>query len=100
MNEAPATIKRAYRVRLYPTPAQADGLRRVCGTRRWVWNWALGSRRDAYRRDGTKLTDLPADSTSYVDIAPASGSYDYSVAAYNASGESKANVNAKTTNCQ
>ena len=56
MSEAPATIERAYRVRLYPTPAQADQLKRVCGTRRWVWNWALGSRRDAYRRDGTKLT--------------------------------------------
>ena len=56
MNEGLPTIERAYRVRLYPTPAQADGLRRVCGTRRWVWNWALGSRRDAYRRDGTKLT--------------------------------------------
>ena len=60
------------------------------------------SNEDGYRvyRDGTKLTDLPADSTSYVDIAPASGSYDYSVTAYNASGESKASVNAKTTNCQ
>ena len=56
MTDAPATIERAYRVRLYPTPAQADQLKRVCGTRRWVWNWALGSRRDAFRRDGTKLT--------------------------------------------
>lgn len=36
-----ATIERAYRVRLSPTPAQQRTLRRLFGARRFVWNWAL-----------------------------------------------------------
>ena len=55
MSEAPATIERAYRVRLYPTPTQAGALRRVCGARRWVWNWALAMRQAAFRADDTTL---------------------------------------------
>ena len=57
---------------------------------------------EGYRiyRDGEKLTDLPAGSTVYDDIAPAPGSYLYTVAAFNASGESPTNVTAETSNCQ
>ena len=57
---------------------------------------------EGYRiyRDGQKITDLPAGSTVYDDIAPSPGSYRYTVAAFNASGESPANVQAETTNCQ
>lgn len=57
---------------------------------------------DGFRiyRDGTKVTDLPAGSTSYDDLLAAPGSYAYAVAAFNASGESPANVTAETTNCQ
>lgn len=51
-------------------------------------------------RDGTKVTDLPAGSTSYDDLLSAPGSYAYVVAAFNSSGESPANVTAETTNCQ
>jgi hypothetical protein len=57
---------------------------------------------EGYRiyRDGDKLTDLPAGTTTYDDIAPAPGSYQYSVAAFNASGESPSKVTAETSNCQ
>jgi hypothetical protein len=57
---------------------------------------------DGYRiyRDGKKLTDLPAGSTTYDDVVPASGSYQYTVASFNLSGESPANVKAQTSNCQ
>lgn len=57
---------------------------------------------DGYRiyRDGAKLSDLPAGSTVYDDIAPAPGSYLYTVAAFNASGESTAKVTAETSNCK
>lgn len=51
-------------------------------------------------RDGAKITDLPAGSTSYSDIAPTSGSYQYTVAAFNADGESASKVQAETSNCQ
>lgn len=57
---------------------------------------------EGYRiyRDGEKLTDLPAGSTVYDDIAPSPGSYQYTVAAYNAGGESPTKVQAETSNCQ
>lgn len=57
---------------------------------------------DGYRiyRDGAKLADLPAAATVYDDIAPAPGSYLYTVAAFNASGESTAKVTAETSNCK
>lgn len=57
---------------------------------------------DGYRiyRDGAKLTDLPSNSTTYADIAPAPGSYKYTVAAFNLGGESPSNVVAETSNCQ
>lgn len=55
MSESPATIERAYRVRLYPKPAQARTLRRLLGARRFIWNWALRTKDEAWRADCTKL---------------------------------------------
>lgn len=57
---------------------------------------------DGFRiyRDGTKVTDLPAGTTTYDDLLSTPGSYTYAVAAFNSSGESPANVTAETTNCQ
>src|SRR5262249_43833684 len=40
--------KRAYRYRCYPTPAQAAILARTFGCARYVYNWALRLRTDAY----------------------------------------------------
>jgi putative transposase len=40
--------KRAYRCRLYPTPAQVITLARTFGCARYVYNWALRLRTDAY----------------------------------------------------
>lgn len=57
---------------------------------------------DGYRiyRDGAKLVDVPDGSTTYSDIAPSSGKYTYTVAAFNASGESPSGVKVDTQNCQ
>lgn len=49
------TIERAYRLRVYPTRAQAAQLARLGGACRWVWNWALARRSEAYKADGTRL---------------------------------------------
>jgi putative transposase len=40
--------KRAYRYRFYPTPEQATLLARTFGSARFVYNWALRLRTDAY----------------------------------------------------
>ena len=58
--EAVSTIKRAYRLRayrlrVYPTRSQARTLAQLAGATRFVWNWALDRRTEAYRADGTKL---------------------------------------------
>jgi hypothetical protein len=57
---------------------------------------------DGYRiyRDGKKITELAAGSTSYSEFAPSSGKYDYTVASYNGGGESPATVKVNTDNCQ
>lgn len=55
-DETAPTIDRAYRVRLRPTPEQARTLSRLFGARRFVWNWALRRKDEAWRADGTKLT--------------------------------------------
>jgi hypothetical protein len=57
---------------------------------------------DGYRiyRDGAKLADVPAGSTTYTDIAPGVGEYDYTVSAFNSSGESPTEVHVSTKNCQ
>jgi putative transposase len=59
---ATATIERAYRVRLRPTPAQASTLRRIFGARRAVWNWAIREQAAARARDEKRpgLTALSA----------------------------------------
>jgi len=57
---------------------------------------------DGYRiyRDGTKVAELAAGSTSYNEIAPGAGKYTYKVAAFNATGESASEVSVNTSNCQ
>ncbi|WP_017461373.1 RNA-guided endonuclease InsQ/TnpB family protein [Dyella ginsengisoli] len=50
-----ATIERAYRVRLRLKPAQERVLLRLFGARRFVWNWAIRRKDEAWRADGTKL---------------------------------------------
>jgi putative transposase len=48
-------IERAYRMRIYPNKRQAKELARLGGACRYVWNWALARRTEAYRADGTRL---------------------------------------------
>ena len=55
--------KRAYRSRCYPTPAQAAVLSRTFGCARFVYNWALRLRTDAYYERQERL--------SYVDLSAA-----------------------------
>lgn len=66
MTDIPTTMERAYRVRLYPKPDQARLLNRIFGARRYVWNWALERKNDAWRTDGTKLSwvDLSREFTA------------------------------------
>lgn len=54
---ATTTHRRVYRFRLEPTAAQEAQLRRVAGTRRWVWNWALRQKQEHYRATGTGLPE-------------------------------------------
>jgi len=53
-----ATIERAYRVRLRLKPAQERQLLRVFGARRFVWNWALRRKDEAWRADSAKLNGI------------------------------------------
>ena len=55
VTDDPATIERAYRVRLGLKPAQERQLLRLLGARRFVWNWALRRKDEAWRADGPKL---------------------------------------------
>jgi putative transposase len=48
--------KRAYRYRCYPTPEQVHVLARTFGCERFVYNWALRMRTDAYRERQERLT--------------------------------------------
>lgn len=50
-------------------------------------------------RDGTKVTDLPAGATQYDDVLSLPGSYSYTVAAFNSSGEAGIDMQAETSNC-
>ena len=52
------TIERAYRVGLSLKPAQARALQRLFGARRFVWNWAIRRKDEAWRADGTKLNGV------------------------------------------
>lgn len=46
---------KVFRFRMRPTTSQADGLSRLAGARRWVWNWALARRKDHYAEHGKTL---------------------------------------------
>ena len=56
MFEAPATIQRSYRIRVYPNAGQRAQLARWFGAARWTWNHALERRSKAYRRRGESVT--------------------------------------------
>src|SRR5258708_37765436 len=47
--------KRAYRYRFYATPEQASVLARTFGSARFVYNWALRLRTDAYYQRQERL---------------------------------------------
>src|SRR5438876_3776855 len=47
--------KRAYKYRIYPTDEQKHLLARQFGCCRFVYNWALRKRTDAYYQDGVRL---------------------------------------------
>ncbi len=49
------TTERAYRLRVYPTRRQQRVLGRLFGASRYVWNWALARRSQAYQTDKIKL---------------------------------------------
>ena len=49
------TLERAYRVRLAPKPEQTRMLQRLLGAKRFVWNWALRRKEEAWRADCTGL---------------------------------------------
>lgn len=48
-------VKRAYRFRCYPTPAQQQLLARTFGCVRYVWNWALRLRAEAWSQRQERL---------------------------------------------
>jgi putative transposase len=48
--------KRAYHYRFYPTPTQASALARTFGRARYVYNWALRLRTDAYYQRQERLS--------------------------------------------
>lgn len=56
-------IQRAYRYRFYPTDAQAEQLARSFGCARWIYNWGLQQRSDAFFNEGRRLyyKDLAAE---------------------------------------
>ena len=47
----PTTRERAYRLRCYPSARQPRVLGRLFGASRFVWNWGLARRTNAYRAD-------------------------------------------------
>jgi putative transposase len=48
-------MNKSFRYRLEPTTDQERKLRQFAGARRFIWNWALGQRRDHYRTTGKGL---------------------------------------------
>src|SRR5262249_33667516 len=58
--------KRAYRYRFYPTPEQAAMLARTFGCVRYVYNWALRLRTEAYyeRQERVSYADTSAALTT------------------------------------
>lgn len=51
-----AVHRKVYRFRMEPTQAQSDALLRMAGARRFVWNWGLARRKEAYAATGKGLT--------------------------------------------
>lgn len=49
------TVQRAYKYRFYPTPEQEQLLAQTFGCTRFVYNWALNLRSQAYERDQTRI---------------------------------------------
>src|SRR5258708_1059263 len=47
--------KRAYKYRFYPTDEQKHILARTFGSCRYVYNWALRKKTDAFYKDGQRL---------------------------------------------
>ena len=68
----PSTIRRGYRLRAYPTKAQAQVLSQWMGCRRWTYNWGLETRRAAYEHAGETLTsvDLCESVSGWYDDKP------------------------------
>lgn len=58
MNDLAATLERAYRVRLRLKPAQERTLSRLLGAKRFVWNWALSRKDEAWREERVSLTSI------------------------------------------
>ena len=52
-----------------------------------------------YSKSDSKVTDLPAGATQYDDVLSLPGSYSYTVAAFNSSGEAGIDMQAETSNC-
>lgn len=50
-------VRRVYRFRLEPNPAQEEGFRRYAGARRFVWNWSLRQKQEHYQATGKGLPD-------------------------------------------
>lgn len=48
-------VKRAYKYRFYPTEDQAQQFAQTFGCTRFVYNWALNLRSEAYEPDKTKI---------------------------------------------
>lgn len=51
-----AIHRKVYRFRMEPTQAQAEALLRMAGARRFMWNWGLARRKEAYAATGKGLT--------------------------------------------
>lgn len=49
-------LHKVYRFRMEPTAAQGDVLLRMAGARRYVWNWGLARRKEAYAATEKGLT--------------------------------------------
>lgn len=49
-------LRKVYRFHMEPTQAQAEALLRMAGARRFVWNWGLARRKEAYAATGKGLT--------------------------------------------
>jgi putative transposase len=48
-------IQEGYKYRIYPSPTQAERLRQVMGTRRFVYNHFLAKAQKAYEETGLSL---------------------------------------------